>query len=55
MRAEVIRCFCDKTAGDRFVPVGSSYEAGPERIAELARLGYVEAPPEQRKPKKDRG
>lgn len=56
MRATVKRCFCDKNAGERFVPAGSTYDASPERIAELARLGYVEAPPQEQraKPKRDR-
>lgn len=55
MRAVVIRCFCDRTEAERFVPVGSTYEGTAERIAELAAGGYVEAPepePEQRRRKK---
>lgn len=58
MRAVVIRCFCDRMAAERFVPVGSTYEGTAERIAELAAGGYVEAPepePEQRRRKKRAG
>lgn len=58
MRAVVIRCFCDRTAAERFVPVGSTYEGTAERIAELAAGGYVEAPepkPEQRRRKRKAG
>lgn len=60
MKAAVIRCFCDRTAAERFVPVGSTYEGTAERIAELAAGGYVEAPepepePEQRRRKKRAG
>lgn len=51
MEAVVIRCFCDRTAAERFVPVGSTYVGTPDRIAELAAGGYVEAPEPPEKPK----
>lgn len=57
MEALVIRCFCDKTAAERFVPVGSTYVGTADRIAELAAAGYVEAPeqPAQKPRKKKKG
>lgn len=57
MEAVVIRCFCDKTAAERFVPVGATYVGTADRIAELAAAGYVEAPvqPEQKPRKRKKG
>ena len=57
MEAVVIRCFCDRLAAERFVPVGSTYVGTADRIAELAAGGYVEAPeqPAQRPRKKRKG
>lgn len=57
MEAVVIHCFCDRTAAERFVPVGSTYVGTADRIAELAAGGYVEAPeqPAQRPRKKRKG
>lgn len=57
MEAVVIRCFCDRTAAERFVPVGSTYVGTADRIAELAAGGYVEAPeqPAQKPRKKKKG
>lgn len=53
MEAVVIRCFCDRTAAERFIPVGSTYEGTADRIAELAAAGYVEAPEQtEQKPRK---
>lgn len=53
MEAVVVRCFCDKTADERFVPVGTVYEGTADRIAELAAGGYVDAPEQpKRQPKK---
>lgn len=56
MEAVVIRCFCDRTAAERFVPVGSTYVGTADRIAELAAGGYVEAPEQPaQKPRKKKG
>lgn len=57
MEAVVIRCFCDRTAAERFVPVGSTYVGTADRISELAAAGYVEAPeqPEQKPRRKKKG
>lgn len=53
MEAVVIRCFCDRTAAERFIPVGTVYEGTADRIAELAAAGYVEAPEQpMQKPRK---
>lgn len=58
MEAVVTRCFCDRTDAGRFVPEGAVYSAAPERIAELAARGIVDAPPEpqpQRATRKAKG
>lgn len=57
MEAVVIRCFCDRTAAERFIPVGSTYVGTADRIAELAAAGYVEAPetPAQKPRRKKKG
>lgn len=57
MEAVVIRCFCDRLAAERFVPVGTVYEGTADRIAELAAGGYVEAPeqPAQKPRKRKKG
>ena len=57
MEAVVIRCFCDKTAAERFIPVGSTYVGTADRISELAAAGYVEAPetPAQKPRRKKKG
>ena len=54
MEAVVVRCFCDRTADERFVPVGTVYEGTADRIAELAAGGYVDAPeqPAKKQPRK---
>lgn len=58
MDAVVTRCFCDRTDSGRFVPEGATYSAAPERIAELAARGIVDAPQQpqpQRAKKKGKG
>lgn len=55
MDAVVTRCFCDRTDSGRFVPKGAVYSAAPERIAELAARGIVDAPQPQPQRTKKKG